>query len=211
VNLMGGRIAVESTQGAGATFHFDLDFALSGQPEATLVAPPELAGARVLVVDDSALARAILREALAARLSEGMQDYLTKPVDPEKLYATLARWIGKALPARAVLPAADLAPLPGLAGIDSSFGLRNVGGNSALYVELLDRFRAAQRAAGCTIRSDLDAGRLREAASRAFRPRSPTRTSSCWSSRRRSTTSARPPFPTTSCASRASSIRKSSR
>jgi HPt (histidine-containing phosphotransfer) domain-containing protein len=96
-----------------------------------------------------------------------MQDYLTKPVDPEQLYATLARWIGKALPARALLPAADLAPLPGLAGIDSGFGLRNVGGNSALYVELLDRFRASQRDAGCNIRSDLDAGRLSEAASRA--------------------------------------------
>jgi HPt (histidine-containing phosphotransfer) domain-containing protein len=54
-----------------------------------------------------------------------------------------------------------------LSGIDSSFGLRNVGGNSALYVELLDRFRASQRDAGCSIRSDLDAGRLGEVASRA--------------------------------------------
>jgi HPt (histidine-containing phosphotransfer) domain-containing protein len=98
-----------------------------------------------------------------------MQDYITKPVDPEKLYATLARWMGKAMPARAQgsAPKAELAPLPGLAGIDSSFGLRNVGGNSALYVELLDRFRASQRDAGCSIRSDLEAGRLREAASRA--------------------------------------------
>ena len=100
-------------------------------------------------------------------LSEGMQDYITKPVEPEKLVATLARWMGKAMPARAVLPAPDLAPLPGLAGIDSSFGLRNVGGNSALYVELLDRFRASQRDAGCSIRGDLDAGRLVDVASRA--------------------------------------------
>ena len=51
------------------------------------------------------------------------------------------------------------APLPGLVGIDSSFGLRNVGGNSALYVELLDRFRASQRDAGCSIRSDFDGAR----------------------------------------------------
>ena len=384
VGLMGGRIAVDSAPGAGATFHFDLDFALSGEPESTLAMPPELSGARVLVVDDSALARAILREALAALplrvecasdarhaegaiiaadaagmpyrlvltdctmprmdgielvrritsngdlstppltvlvtgfgredvqaraeeagvngflfkpfvqsalsdtltglfaeepegrvgagvvrasqqgarvlvvednlvnqqiarelleaqgvdvdvastghqaleklfeagpsgyrlvlmdlempqldghaatielrkdarfddlpiiamtahalaeirercLSEGMQDYITKPVDPEKLYATLARWMGKAMPARApsTAMATELAPLPGLAGIDSSFGLRNVGGNSALYVELLDRFRASQRDAGSSIRSDLEAGRLREAASRA--------------------------------------------
>jgi CheY-like chemotaxis protein/HPt (histidine-containing phosphotransfer) domain-containing protein len=384
VGLMGGRIAVDSAPGAGSTFHFDLDFALSGEPEAAMVAPPELHGARVLVVDDSALARAILREALAAFplrvecasdarhaegaiiaadaagmpyrlvmtdctmprmdgidlvrrvtankdllappltvlvtafgredvqasaeeagvngflfkpfvqsalsntlsglftaahagvigagvarapqhgarvlvvednlvnqqiarelleaqgvdvdvastghqaleklraagpdgyrlvlmdlempqldgheatvelrkdprfdelpiiamtahalseirercLNEGMQDYITKPVDPEKLYATLTRWMGKAMPARSPgsLPAAELAPLPGLAGIDSSFGLRNVGGNSALYVELLDRFRGSQRDAGCSMRSDLDGGRLRDVASRA--------------------------------------------
>ncbi|MGH8855564.1 MAG: response regulator, partial [Telluria sp.] len=383
VGLMGGRIAVDSAPGAGATFHFDLEFALSGVPEAALAIPPELDGARVLVVDDSALARAILREALAALplrvecasdarhaegailaadaagmpyrlvltdctmarmdgielvrrisankelgappltmlvtafgredvqaraeqagvdgflfkpfvqsslaaalaglfaaaprgaagagvarahqhgarvlvvednlvnqqiarelleaqgiavdvastghqaleklqaggpdayrlvlmdlempqidgheatvelrkdarfdelpviamtahalseirdrcLDEGMQDYITKPVDPEKLYATLARWMGQAMPARAAHDfATELAPLPGLAGIDSSFGLRNVGGNSALYVELLDRFRMSQRDAGSSIRSDLDGGRLREAANRA--------------------------------------------
>ena len=33
VGLMGGRIAVDSAPGAGATFHFDLDFALSGEPD----------------------------------------------------------------------------------------------------------------------------------------------------------------------------------
>ncbi|WP_379679273.1 response regulator [Massilia consociata] len=387
VGLMGGRIAVDSTPGAGATFHFDLDFALSGEAESTLVAPPELAGARVLVVDDSVLARAVLREALAALplrvecasdarhaqgaihaadaagapyalvltdcsmprmdgielvrrtkgspelgkppltvlitpfgrddvqaraeeagvdgflfkpfvqsalsqslsklfgagardtgdaggarpyshharvllvednlvnqqiarellesqgidvdiasngrqaldrlseagphayrlvlmdlempqldghaatvelrqdprfdelpviamtahalaeirercLSEGMQDYITKPVDPEKLYATLARWLGKALPPRSALPATaplgtELARLAGLGGIDPGFGLRNVGGNGGLYIELLERFRMSQRDAGCNIRSDLDAGRLRDVASRA--------------------------------------------
>ena len=389
VGLMGGRIAVDSEPGSGSTFHFDLDFALSGEPEATLAAPPELSGARVLVVDDSVLARAVLREALAALplrvecasdarhaegaicaadaagspyrlvltdcamprmdgielvrrikenkdlrrppltvlvtafgredvqaraeeagvngflfkpfvqsalsdtlaglfreapldaagagvarpwqhaarvllvednlvnqqiarellesqgidvdvasnghqaldkleeggpdayrlvlmdlempqldghaatvalrkdprfdelpviamtahalaeirercLAEGMQDYLTKPVEPEKLYATLSRWLGKALPARTALPASefgyDTAPellLPGVTGIDASFGLSNVAGNATLYLQLLDRFRASQRGAGSGIRADLEAGRLRDVASRA--------------------------------------------
>ncbi|MEH6434400.1 response regulator [Massilia sp. DD77] len=384
VGLMGGCIAVESAPGAGSTFHFDLDFALSGEAEDVLQVPPELAGARVLVVDDSALARAVLRESLAALplrveccsdgrgaegaiaaadaagmpyrllltdcgmkgmdgielvrrikangalrhqplsilvtafgrdgvqaeaeragvngilfkpfvqsalaealsslfsrpafggggagvmrtggqgmrvllvednlvnqqiarellesqgidvdvastgrqaldklfaggpgayrlvlmdlempqldghaatvelrqdarfnelpviamtahalaeirercLREGMQDYITKPVDPEKLYATLARWLGKGMPARATAsPSSAAAPdLPNLTGIDTGFGLRNVGGNAKLYLELLDRLRGSQRDAGSCIRADLAAGRLLDAASRA--------------------------------------------
>jgi two-component system sensor histidine kinase/response regulator len=117
-------------------------------------------------------------------LREGMQDYVSKPVEPEKLYATLARWIGSqlfSLPAPAPhlpphLPLAlgaemaDGPSLPGLSslsGIDSAFGLRHVAGNSALYVQLLDRFRATQRDAGGLIRADYEAGRPMEAAARA--------------------------------------------
>jgi CheY-like chemotaxis protein len=110
-------------------------------------------------------------------LREGMQDYVSKPVEPEKLYATLARWIGPqvaSLPPplpRALAPEAAAGPsLPGLSslsGIDSVFGLRHVAGNVALYVQLLDRFRATQRDAGSAIRADFEAGRQMEAASRA--------------------------------------------
>ena len=106
-------------------------------------------------------------------LREGMQDYITKPVEPEKLYATLARWIGQAIPPP--LPAggsvvADGPTLPGLStlsGIDSAYGLRHVADNVALYVQLLDRFRATQRDAGAQIRADYQARRLRQAAARA--------------------------------------------
>jgi HPt (histidine-containing phosphotransfer) domain-containing protein len=69
-----------------------------------------------------------------------------------------------------VSEAADGPALPGLSslsGIDSAFGLRHVAGNVALYVQLLDRFRATQRDAGSLIRTDFEAGRRIEAASRA--------------------------------------------
>jgi len=109
-------------------------------------------------------------------LREGMQDYVSKPVEPEKLYATLARWIGAQLPpplprALTLTPEASEGPsLPGLSnlsGIDSAFGLRHVAGNVDLYVQLLDRFRATQREAGRQIRDDYQARRLPQAAVRA--------------------------------------------
>ncbi|MFC5547723.1 hybrid sensor histidine kinase/response regulator [Massilia aerilata] len=107
-------------------------------------------------------------------LREGMQDYVSKPVEPEKLYATLARWIGSQLPPplpRTLAPEVSDGPsLPGLSslsGIDSAFGLRHVAGNVALYVQLLDRFRATQRDAGGQIREDYQARRLAQAAVRA--------------------------------------------
>ena len=66
VGMMGGRIVVRRSPGKGATFHFDLEFPLSGEPERVAVAPPELDGARLLLVDDSEVARDIMCEALQA-------------------------------------------------------------------------------------------------------------------------------------------------
>jgi CheY-like chemotaxis protein len=106
-------------------------------------------------------------------LREGMQDYITKPVEPEKLYTTLARWIGQAVPpplpagGKVVSDGPSLPGLSNLSGIDSAYGLRHVAGNVALYVQLLDRFRATQRDAGAQIRADYQARRLRQAAARA--------------------------------------------
>jgi PAS domain S-box-containing protein len=128
---------------------------------------------RLPVIAMTAHALAEIRERC---LREGMQDYVSKPVEPEKLYATLARWIGSQLPPPPHFPpppapeSAAGPSLPGLSslsGIDSAFGLRHVAGNTSLYVQLLDRFRGTQRDAGSAIRADFEAGRRMEAASRA--------------------------------------------
>jgi PAS domain S-box-containing protein len=101
-------------------------------------------------------------------LREGMQDYITKPVDPEKLYNTMARWLGHSMPSRVERASGrEPAKLPGLTVIDSSFGLRHVAGNTELYVQLLDRFRESQRHAYEDMKRDFDAGQYDEASKRA--------------------------------------------
>ncbi len=66
VELMGGRIWVESEIGGGSTFQFTARFGLSTAPAQRPVGRAPLRGLLVLVVDDNATNRRILREVCAA-------------------------------------------------------------------------------------------------------------------------------------------------
>lgn len=107
-----------------------------------------------------------------AGLAAGMNDYLTKPVDPARLRETLEKWLPCGLPAAAETPSppheAEDAAGDAPAGSDAppllspADGLAAVAGNERLYRSLLRRF--AHHYADCTVqvRSLLQDGRLEE-------------------------------------------------
>ena len=96
-------------------------------------------------------------------LDAGMNDHVTKPIEPDVLFATLARW-AKAPPKQAIEPqaatikATDGLVIPEIAGIDLADGLKRVAGNKKLYRNLLAQFAQKQGDAATQISEALQSG-----------------------------------------------------
>ena len=96
-------------------------------------------------------------------LDAGMNDHVSKPIDPDALFATLARWV-KTRPAAvgetAIKPAspAQEVTLPEIEGIDVTGGVKRVAGNKRLYRDLLTQFAAKQADANAQISASLESG-----------------------------------------------------
>ncbi|MEO5377936.1 MAG: response regulator [Magnetococcus sp. DMHC-6] len=88
-------------------------------------------------------------------LEVGMNDHIAKPVVPEEMYVTLAKWIQLKPEARPnsspMLPLEQkldvTPPFPAIPGIDVVRGVRNVGGNTKLYRNVLLKFVRNQKSA----------------------------------------------------------------
>ena len=102
--------------------------------------------ATVPIIAMTALAMA--RDAEQSRAA-GMNDYVTKPVAPDRLIAVLSQWIAPAAAPRPEHPAPPLSPPPGelppdlaaLTTLDAGDGVRRIGGKPDAYRNQLRRFR----------------------------------------------------------------------
>lgn len=89
----------------------------------------------------------------------GMQDHISKPVDPIKLYETIAKWITPSQPLPLVQDegitqiedsspkksdVSEIITIPDINGIDTDAGLRRMAGNVKGYLDLLKRFKDNQ-------------------------------------------------------------------
>ena len=98
-------------------------------------------------------------------LEAGMNDYVTKPIDPDHLFGTLRRYYlnreGSSEAAEGTGTGGEErteGALPIIEGIDVEGGLRRVMGNKALYLDLLRRFSEGQRDTPQGMREALAAG-----------------------------------------------------
>ena len=102
-------------------------------------------------------------------LAAGMNDHITKPIDPDELINTLWRWLpwlkkknGSVKNATHPIAQNEAPELgfPDLPGFDSVSGLHRMGGDQARYRKLLLQFRARQADAVNDIRAALYEGDL---------------------------------------------------
>jgi PAS domain S-box-containing protein len=121
-------------------------------------AQPRLQGLPIIAMTAHALVEEYQR-----CLHAGMNDHVSKPIDPNALFLTLLRW---AKPRRehaagsqtTLIKAVDDSILPEIAGINQVDGLKRVVGNKRLYRDLLTQFAAKQGDAAVQISVALEHG-----------------------------------------------------
>ena len=101
-------------------------------------------------------------------LDAGMDDHISKPVDPRKLYACLIKWLGGGTVAEEALTLpGQAAPAPELdlklPGFNTRLALKQVGGNLSLLETLLNEFVTTYGDAAERIKGYVDQGQMEAA------------------------------------------------
>ncbi|MBI3673946.1 MAG: response regulator, partial [Rhizobiales bacterium] len=95
----------------------------------------------------------------------GMNDYMTKPIDPDELFRTLLKWIKPRQSLMASLAEKPVATgsdegLPTIEGLDVELGLQRVLGKKPVYLNMLRKYASNQQDTPLELRAALDAGDL---------------------------------------------------
>ncbi|MDU2064765.1 MAG: response regulator, partial [Sporomusaceae bacterium] len=95
-------------------------------------------------------------------LNSGMNDHVSKPIDPHILFTTISRWLPTkpsiALPLKSLNPLSEKPlslPIPTIPGLDTTSGLRRVAQNLTVYDKLLEKFADGQKDTVTAIRTAL--------------------------------------------------------
>jgi CheY-like chemotaxis protein len=97
-------------------------------------------------------------------LGAGMNDHISKPIDPQAMFETIQRWtkpsrISEPPPAAAPPVKAGESPeIPEIRSLDIPGALARVAGNKKLYLDLLRKFVAGQESAPARIQEALQQG-----------------------------------------------------
>jgi len=93
-------------------------------------------------------------------IDAGMNDHISKPIDPDNLFATLSRWAAPrhniSAPSLRSASEVQVDEIPAITGVNIAEGLTRVAGNKRLYRDLLRQFVIKQAGSGSQIAAALD-------------------------------------------------------
>ena len=101
-------------------------------------------------------------------LQAGMNDYVTKPIDPQKLFRKLLQWTHTDRSASSLSEASEkqsqaIQKLPQIPGMDVEAGLERIGGNIAMLIKVMKKFCLNHADATDKIKKALETGQNDEA------------------------------------------------
>jgi len=164
-----GAEAVKILRAAVSPLPFDVVFMDVQMPEMDGITATRLlrSDARLKQIPIIAMTAHALAEERQHCIEAGMNDHVSKPIDPDALFSTLLRWAkpraepGLQVPSgRSPVSAnnGEESPLPQVAGVNVADGLHRVAGNRSLYFKLLSEFVTQQAGAAGQIAAAVSAG-----------------------------------------------------
>lgn len=91
----------------------------------------------------------------------GMNGYIAKPIDPTDLLSSLSEWLKKPIPSSSIQTSTvHHTSEASIHELNMEMGLKHVGGNRALYIELLEKFIKSQENIPSKIQSHIQKNNL---------------------------------------------------